>query len=161
MKTIEEARDILSKPIQPDEVEWRVQNFNEAKGILSIVPYITNRCVMDRFDEAFDYLWSNEFRETTTGYICRIQASVANDEVPFLIHEDGATKTKIEPDKGGMSDAMKRTAVHFGLGRCLYKYPRITIKTNSKYIPFEIYPRLNKMVEAINKGEFKKDFVTL
>jgi len=149
--------NIINNPIQPDEIEWRVQSTKD--GVMTIVPYITNRCVMERFDAAFGALnWKSEFREITNGFICRLTVQTHDYAV---YREDGASKTGIEPEKGGISDAMKRAAVQFGLGRGLYKYPRVQIKDGGKYIPNWAYPRLNKMVIAINKGEFTKDYVLL
>ena len=43
--------EILRKPIQPNEIEWRVQSAKGGKT--TIVPYITSRAVMNRFDDAF------------------------------------------------------------------------------------------------------------
>ena len=149
----------LTKPIQPDEIEWRVQNQTKDGQKLIIVPYITNRCVMDRFDEEFGFdKWCNEFREVKDGFICRITIITDSGNV---YKEDGAPSTNIEPTKGGISDSMKRAAVQFGLGRGLYKYPRVMIETTSKFIPNWVYPRLADMVKLINKGDFKRDIAIL
>jgi len=147
----------LNKPITPKEIEWRVQSTKDGK--MTIVPYITNRCVMDRFDSAFGSLnWSSEFREIANGFICRITVKTDKGE---CYHEDGASKTNIEPEKGGISDSMKRCAVHFGLGRGLYDYPRVVIADGGKYIPSWAIPRLEKMVLSINEGTFKNNYVLL
>ncbi len=149
---------VLTQPIQPDEIEWRVQGQTQKKDKLIIVPYITNRCVMDRFDAEFGWdKWTSEFREVQDGFVCRISVKV-NDRIVYK--EDGANRTNIEALKGGLSDSMKRAAVQFGLGRCLYKYPRVFVLTTDKYIPDWVRPRLDKMVQAINKGEFTDKVVT-
>lgn len=149
--------EALSKPIQANEIEWRVQSQTKDKAKIIVVPYITNRCVMERFDEQFGTLgWTSEFREIAGGFICRITAVELG-----VYREDGASKTSIEPEKGGISDSMKRCAVQFGLGRGLYNYPRVMIETGDKYIPNWVKPRLDKMVEAINSGNFDKEIVIL
>lgn len=146
---------VLERPIEAHEIEWRVQSVRNGKT--TIVPYITNRCVMDRFDEQFGWNgWESFFKETTTGYICELRVTYDGN---MIVKSDGATKTKIEPDKGGISDAMKRAAVQFGLGRGLYKYPLTQIEGEFKYIPNEIKVRLGKMVEAINSEKFKDSYV--
>ena len=150
---------IFTQPIQPDEIEWRVQNQTKDGTKLIIVPYITNRCVMERFDTMFGWNgWSSEFREVGNGFICRLTATY--DGVT-IFKEDGASKTKIEPEKGGISDSMKRCAVQFGLGRGLYNYPKVMIETGDKYIPKWAYERLDAMVDAINEEKFKGDMVIL
>ena len=144
--------EILTEPIQPDEIEWRVQSAKDGK--MTVVPYITNRCVMARFDAAFGaHNWTSEFREIQNGFICRLTVHY-NDRV--IYREDGASKTGIEPEKGGISDAMKRAAVQFGLGRGLYDYPRVVIADGGKYIPLWAYPKLTQLVEWINNGNHKE-----
>ena len=52
----------LTKPINPHEIQWRIQSAKNGKT--TVVPYLTNRCVMERFDEQFGALgWKNEFVE--------------------------------------------------------------------------------------------------
>ena len=178
MKEGPKGRYFLLRPIEPKEIEWRVQSQTKDREKLIIVPYINNRCVMERFDQAFGWdNWSSEFKlidgyfriekdkygkEKTIsyerGFICTIKIQT---ETGFVIKSDSAETTKIESLKGGVSDSMKRCAVQFGLGRDLYDYPKIMIETKDKYIPNWVKPRLEKMVESINKGEFKKDLVVL
>ena len=78
--------DILKKPITAAEIEWRVQQ-QTSTGKLIVVPYITNRCVMERFDEAFGAEnWSSEFREIANGFICRLTVFY-NEQ--YVKREDG------------------------------------------------------------------------
>ncbi|NBW37923.1 MAG: DNA repair protein Rad52 [Cytophagia bacterium] len=145
--------DILTAPIQPNEIEWRVQQ-QTSTGKLIIVPYINNRCVMQRFDAAFGPTnWTSEFREIGNGFICRLTVTIDGWKV---YREDGASKTNIEPEKGGISDAMKRAAVQFGLGRCLYDYPKVMIETDGKFIPDWAHDKLGKLVDWINAGNWKE-----
>ncbi len=154
---MKQDRKILLEPIQPNEIEWRVQRQTGTK--LIIVPYITNRCVMERFDKAFGWdNWSNEYKEINDGFICTI---TVNYNSQLIKKSDGANKTNIEPVKGGISDSMKRVAVQFGLGRNLYEYPKVMIETGDKYIPNWAKSRLKKMVEVINKGLFTDEVVIL
>ena len=149
--------EILTAPIQPEEIEWRVQSVKDGK--MTVVPYITNRCVMARFDAAFGaYNWTSEFREIQNGFICRLTVNIPN--YGDVYREDGASKTGIEPEKGGISDAMKRAAVQFGLGRGLYDYPRVVIADGGKFIPSWAYPKLNSLVKWINEGG-QRDYVLI
>ena len=143
--------ETLTAPIQPNEIEWRVQSVTST-GKMIVVPYIKNRCVMQRFDAAFGPTnWTSEFREITNGFICRLTVYLDGQTI---YREDGASKTNIEPEKGGISDAMKRAAVQFGLGRCLYDYPKVFIECNEKYIPDWAQDKLTKLVEWVNLGNF-------
>ena len=150
--------NILTAPILPNEIEWRVQS-QTSTGKLIVVPYINNRCVMHRFDAAFGAEnWTSEFREIANGFLCRLTVTINKREV---YREDGASKTNIEPEKGGISDAMKRAAVQFGLGRCLYDYPRVMIECEGKFIPDWAYAKLDKLVEWINDGKCNRDMIVL
>jgi len=148
----------LTAPILPNEVEWRIQS-QTSTGKLIVVPYINNRCVMTRFDAAFGpENWTSEFREIANGFLCRLTVTI-NDRT--IYREDGASKTNIEPEKGGISDAMKRAAVQFGLGRCLYDYPRVFIECEGKFIPDWAYDKLDKLVTWINDGKCNRDTIIL
>lgn len=150
--------NILTAPILPNEIEWRVQS-QTSTGKLIVVPYINNRCVMHRFDAAFGpENWTSEFREISNGFICRLTVTI-NDRT--IYREDGASKTNIEPEKGGISDAMKRAAVQFGLGRCLYDYPRVFIECDGKFIPDWAYEKLDKLVTWINDGKCTRDMIII
>jgi hypothetical protein len=150
----------LTAPILPNEIEWRVQS-QTSTGKLIVVPYINNRCVMHRFDAAFGAEnWTSEFREISNGFICRLTV-IIKDSNRIVHREDGASKTNIEPEKGGISDAMKRAAVQFGLGRCLYDYPRVFIECEGKFIPDWAYDKLDKLVTWINDGKCNRDTIIL
>lgn len=152
--------NILTAPILPNEIEWRVQS-QTSTGKLIVVPYINNRCVMHRFDAAFGpENWTSEFREISNGFLCRL--TVIIKDINRIVHrEDGASKTNIEPEKGGISDAMKRAAVQFGLGRCLYDYPRVMIECEGKFIPDWAYEKLDKLVTWINDGKCNRDMIII
>ena len=114
---------------------------------------------MTRFDAAFGAEnWTSEFREISNGFLCRLTVTINDREV---YREDGASKTNIEPEKGGISDAMKRAAVQFGLGRCLYDYPRVFIECEGKFIPDWAYGKLDKLVTWINDGKCNRDMIVI
>ncbi len=152
--------NVLTAPLTAHEVEWRVQSQTKDGQKIVVVPYITNRCVMQRFDEQFGWAgWQNEIREIEGGFLCTITAVMPGGEI--VRKTDGASRTNVEPIKGGISDAMKRSAVQFGLGRALYDFPKVLIQTADKYIPDWATPLLDKMVEKINAGGIVRDVVVL
>jgi hypothetical protein len=139
----------LKKPMQPHEIEWRIAG----KGTrTTVVPYLQNRAVMDRFDAAFGVNgWQNTFeRWGDKGVKCGLSV-LCGDE--WITKFDGADDTAIEPTKGGFSDSMKRAAVQWGLGRDLYKYPRVFIEGEHKYIPDWASDLLDKLVTASIEGK--------
>lgn len=114
--------EILKRPFEPQDIEWRVQQSGEKNGKCwaMVLAYVTNRAIMDRLDECFDIGgWKNEFLPTPSmdGVMCGISAKIGGE---WVTKYDGAENTQVEAVKGGLSSAMKRTGVQFGIGRYLY-----------------------------------------
>lgn len=120
-KNQQEVSNALVEPFSASDLEWRVQRAGARdNGTWAlIVPYITNRAIQERLDDVFGVLgWGNEFKEGPCGGIlCGITVYIDSAEITKW---DGAENTDIEPVKGGLSGAMKRAAVQFGIGRYLY-----------------------------------------
>ena len=126
----------LKKNFPPEDIEWRVQSSGKnTKGIWAMVlAYITNRAIMERLDDVCGAEnWKNEFQPAPNGgTLCGLSIKI-NDE--WITKWDGAENTDIEAVKGGLSGAMKRAGVQWGIGRYLYKLPTgwANIKTNGAH----------------------------
>ena len=111
----------LQAVFAPDEIEWRIQQAGEKNGrIWAIaVPYVTNRAIQSRLDDVVGPAhWRNEFRPGPDGGVmCGISIRVGEE---WVTKWDGAENTDVEGVKGGLSAAMKRAAVQWGVGRYLY-----------------------------------------
>ena len=118
-KRIEAA---LQAPFPASDIEWRAQRVGMANGKpwAFVLAYVTNRAIQSRLDEVFGVAgWQNlirEWRDKST--VCGIMVKIGGE---WITKWDGADETDIEATKGGISDAMKRAAVQFGIGRYLYK----------------------------------------
>ena len=128
----EEIQKKLLEPFYPNEIEWRIgaTNSNKTSGIA--LPYITNRAIMNRLDEIFGVFgWKNEFIVNDKSKICGISIKIKD---VWITKYDGADDTTVEATKGGISNAMKRAAVQWGIGRYLYKLPTmwVSIEQNGK-----------------------------
>jgi hypothetical protein len=142
-----EAFALLSRPFRADELEWRLGATNKGKTKGMMLPYVTNRAIMERLDEVVGPpYWSEDYRhvrESSKGWICSLTIQVIDqderNESPFQIlrvdHEDAADETDIEPSKGAASDSMKRVAVKFGIGRYLYWLPQFWVDLENGYPP--------------------------
>lgn len=120
----------LAAPFPPDSVSWRVgtsnkkkrqketgDNFAKAtKGIA--LAYIDARDVMERLDEVCTPGgWQCKYSHANGKTVCDIGVKV-DDE--WVWKADGAGDSDIEAEKGALSDAFKRAAVRWGVGRYLY-----------------------------------------
>jgi len=111
----------LAAPFPADAVHWRAQSVNRDGNAAMALAYIDARDVMDRLDEVCGPDgWSDSYVETAKG---RVVASISIDcgEAGWISKSDGAGDTDVEGDKGGISDAFKRAAVKWGIGRYLYR----------------------------------------
>ena len=115
----------LQAPFKPCEIEWRVGATNQQKDKGLALAYVTNRAIQDRLDNLFGpFGWRNEYREwKKDSQLCGI--SIKAEDGEWITKWDGASDSNMEATKGGLSDAMKRAAYQWGIGRYLYKLPAV------------------------------------
>lgn len=89
--------------------------------------YIDARLVMDRLDEVVGINgWKDEYTVLSTGEVeCRLSVRIAGE---WIAKADVGGQSE-QPDEGdrmksAFSDALKRAAVKFGIGRFLYRRPQ-------------------------------------
>lgn len=147
----------LSEPFPPEDIEWYVGSTTQDKSKGMAIPFITNRAVMDRLDEVCGVDgWKNEYRflkeraltnrdgevvGTASSQLCGISVW-SEDHQEWITKWDGAEDSDIEAIKGGLSSAMKRAAVQFGIGRYLYKLDTLWVPIEPKGRSFEISPAI-------------------
>lgn len=112
----------LQAPFYEYEYEWRVDQLYRCGTKVRVLCYVTNRAIQNRLDEVFGVFgWQNEYQKWPDGSVlCGISVWDA-EKSQWITKWDGSENTKIEAVKGGLSGAMKRTAVQFGIGRMLYE----------------------------------------
>ena len=123
----------LREPFSFDSIEWKIQVTTQDKARGMVVPYINSRAIQKRLDDtAGVFGWRNEYRMWhKKSQICVI--SIFNPErTEWVTKFDGAENSDYEPVKGGLSDAFKRTAVIWGIGRYLYKLEGIWVEIEQK-----------------------------
>lgn len=114
-----------------DDIEWKPIAVSKKTGKGLAAAYLTNRAIMDRLDEVCGpENWRNEFQEGPRGgVICGLSIRVGDE---WVTKWDGAENTDIEPVKGGLSSAMRRAAVQWGIGRYLYRLPSIWVPVDER-----------------------------
>lgn len=145
----------LALPFPAAEVEFRVGSTTRDKLKGQALPYITARAVAARLDEVVGpQNWTHTFSvgPAAGSVICRLGIRCGPDG-EFIYKEDGsaasiaaqegdksADKADMEV-KGAYSDAFKRAAVHWGIGRYLYAHEALWVELkDGKY--FKEAPRL-------------------
>lgn len=130
MKDIEFDHEFLAtefkKPFPVNDILTR-----PAKGPGSkLLHYIDNRHVMRRLDDVVGIEnWQNKIYETRSGtrVLCELSVRINGE---WITKTDGSGDTDFEAEKGAISRAMVRAAVHFGIGRYLYN-PNAFDKNNN------------------------------
>lgn len=103
----------LSAPTDPAEIKTRPGRGNS--GPLS---YVDARYVMERLDAIGPGNWQRRHSLGSDGKVsCDIGILIDGE---WVWKGDGAGETDIEGEKGAFSDAFKRAAVNWGIGRDLY-----------------------------------------
>lgn len=122
------AEKIFASLREPFEPKWRVQSITRDKKAV-VVAYIDARAVHERLDIVLGAEnWQNTYEaETGTASIgIRIDGE-------WIWKSDVGTESNVEKIKGKASDAFKRAAVLWGLGRHLYQEGSITLDSDGKY----------------------------
>lgn len=118
------------RSLRADEVEVRPAEARNGKTTLLL--YQDARCGMNILDEALGTLgWQKEYYEAKGLLMCKIGIrSPTTGE--WLWKSDTGSESNIEADKGLASDAFKRAAVSWGIGRELYTAPKIVVQLTDK-----------------------------
>lgn len=109
----------LSAPFPAGAIHWRAQTVTKDGTKALALAYIDARDVMDRLDAvAGPANWRDSYVETPKGRtICTLEIRIDGE---WIAKSDGAGDTDVEGEKGSISDALKRAAVKWGIGRYLY-----------------------------------------
>lgn len=146
----------LKEPFPVELVSWRVGATNAKKnngkatsGIA--LAYIDARDVMERLDsivgiENYQVLHPHANGKTS----CRIGIKIQDE---WIWKENGAGDSAMDADKGAFSDAFKRAAVLWGIGRYLYDVPNVWVDLDDwGKIKDPKNPKLIKALQDAAKG---------
>ena len=108
----------LSNPFYPEKLHWRVGSTTKDKKKGMMLAYLDARDVQDRLDAVCGDQWQCRYPLADSGLlICEIGIKFGSD---WVWRANGAGDTQVEAEKGKCSDAFKRAAVMWGIGRYLY-----------------------------------------
>lgn len=141
----------LEYPFTADEIEWRVLRTTKDKTKGQVAAYVDSRAIQDRLDAVLGRdNWQNHFRtvqgkdNASTTQVCELSIYYP-ERKEWITKSNGAGNTDIEPVKGGLSNAFKRAASMWGVGRYLYDLKNIWVSLkDGKYIPDDQLPVLAK-----------------
>lgn len=144
----------LAAPFLPSAVSWRVGSTTADKKSALCLAYLDARDIMDRLDDVCGPAgWQCRYSHVGPITVCEIGIKVGDE---WLWKADGAGQSDIEGEKGALSDAIKRAAVRWNIGRYLYSLGNTWAAIEPAGRSFKIkpseYPKLIAVLERHAKG---------
>lgn len=135
--------------------KWRVQSFSKNKAVAQCVAYVDSRDVQKLLDRVCGAgNWQDDYKEVSGNVYAGIGIKV-DDE--WVWKWDCGVESNMEAKKGQASDAFKRAAVKWGVGRFLYDLPIQYVnasekktQTNYPYVIDDFSKRVWDLTEHIN-----------
>ena len=121
--------EIKFRTLRADEIEVRPTD-TKSKGRCTLLLYQTSRTPMDILDETFPGAWATDYKEVAGDVYCGIGIKI-DDE--WVWRWNAGAEGSIGEGKSTASDALKRAATVWGIGRELYRTPKIKIDCPSDY----------------------------
>ncbi|WP_018111760.1 Rad52/Rad22 family DNA repair protein [Thermus igniterrae] len=148
----------LSEPFPPGEVQWRIEALSRDKKRALVVPYVDARTVLDRLDRVVGPEgWHDAYEVLADGErVVRDERGERRErlvEVKCRLTLLGVTKEDVgEGDslKAAFSDALKRAAVKFGVGRYLYRLEKQWVEYDAEKNRFTP-PKLPESEEVLEE----------
>lgn len=129
--------------------KWRVQSFSRYKAQAACIAYVDSRQVQDLLDSVVGpENWQDTYEEIFGDLYCHLSIK-CNDE--WVTKTDCGIYSKTEKEKGRASDAFKRAAVKWGIGRFLYalkiQYVDANEKSNGNNKPYPVFNNGNRIYD--------------
>jgi hypothetical protein len=121
---VEAVTQALSAPFDPSEVKFKPAMVTGNRALA--LAYIDARVIQDRLDDVLGVTgWQDEYECLPDGsVVCRLHLRIGDQWITKM-DVGGQSEQPDEGDrrKAAFSDALKRAAVKFGIGRYLYRLP--------------------------------------
>jgi len=142
-----EVLDALADYFPEEEVDWKAQALTKDHLRALVVCYIDARSVINRLNRVVGGDWSFDWealppegqRRIVKGRltVCGVSRSDVGEYAIDPQHE-----YEMEPYKAAVSDALKRAAVHFGIGAYLYSIPAVWVDYDDTKRQIKNKPRI-------------------
>ena len=163
-RTKQQKLDDLHAEFTYEDVEWRVSRKSPDGNHAIVVPYLKIISIQKRLDEVLGAdNWRFEFvpvqftggdeDDQASGFISTLSIRL-EDSGEWLWKTNGGSLTNFDPIKGGMTDAQKRAAREWGIGRYLLDWGEKQVDLLIKTTGGAVYDHWEK-VKINNKWEYR------
>lgn len=136
--------------------QWRIQDCKEYGA--TCVAYIDSRDVQNRLDDVVGpENWQSDYKDINGKVYGGIAIKIAGD---WVWKWDCGSESNVEKEKGEASDAFKRAAVKWGVGRFLYDLEIVKLKTVQYEKNQKWYPKNEKTGKPIFDGKELTEYIT-
>ena len=164
MTDAREITNALAAPFEPTEVKFKPQSVKGNRALA--LAYLDCRVVQDRLDEVCGVEgWMDEYHLLPDGSVmCKLQLNLGGN---WVTKSDVGSMSE-QPDggdrmKAAFSDALKRAAVKFGIGRYLYRLQAVWTDydpmkkqfTQLPQLPAFARPKAKVMAQPVKSVEAK------
>ena len=147
----------LAAAFAPSEVKFKPGAVSGTRALA--LPYVDSRVVQDRLDEVLGLDgWQDQYTPLPDGsVVCELRCRIGGE---WIVKTDVGGPSE-QPDggdrlKAAFSDALKRAAVKFGIGRYLYRLPAVWCDydpqrkkfTRTPTLPPEALPKAKALPKA-------------
>src|SRR5262245_24078861 len=146
----------LAAPFAPAEVRWKPQTVTGNRALA--VAFVDARVIQDRLDDVLGVMgWQDSYECLPDGaVVCRLKIRLGEE---WITKEDVGGQSE-QPDEGdrrkaAFSDALKRAAVKFGIGRYLYRQKPQWVDYDAQKRQFVRPPSLAISAEVIAEKKAK------
>ena len=133
----------LAEPFDPSEVKFKPAVVSGTRAMA--IAYVDARVIQDRLDDVLGVAgWQDEYECLPDGgVVCRLRLHLGDQWITKM-DVGGPSEQPDEGDrrKAAFSDALKRAAVKFGVGRYLYRLPSQWVDYDPQKRQFVRTPKL-------------------
>jgi hypothetical protein len=129
--SMKERFALLKAPFPSKALEWKIGNRNKENTRGRALPFLQFMAVADRLDDVLgEENWKASYAPGPAGgVVCKLEVRIEGE---WICKENGAGNTEMEGIKGGLTDAFKRAATMWGVGRYLHAYDAIGVDIDDK-----------------------------
>jgi hypothetical protein len=140
---VEAVMEALAAPFERHEVKFRAGATSGSRALA--LAYIDARVIQDRLDDVLGaHNWQDEYECLPDGsVVCRLRLRLGGEWITKM-DVGGPSEQPDEGDrrKAAFSDALKRAAVKFGVGRYLYRLPQAWVDYDPQKKQLKSHPEL-------------------
>jgi hypothetical protein len=142
-QSVDEVTEALAAPFDPKEVRFKPAVVTGRRALA--LAYVDARVIQDRLDEVLGVAgWHDEYECLPNGsVVCRLRLRLGEEWITKM-DVGGQSEQPDEGDryKAAFSDALKRAAVKYGIGRYLYRLPQLWCDYDPQKKQFVQTPKL-------------------